>query len=264
MKPLYLLTLSLAAGLNASAQSTFGFSYSLSLPQHEMRNNIRPVHSLNVDFMSHLKKISNLSLGIEAGFGSYANFSKEQEIRLPDGSGFNADVTYSSNVVSAGLITRYQFFKEAKVNPFLTGKLGYANFFSSVYVDDPENEDDCKPLEKKTPVADHSFFASYGAGLQIDVSSAKNPQRAWINITVSRLHGTRLNYIDIREIKENDHEHDADGGTPTPGTDGKTPVSISFINVSTQAIHKHQLATVYNSSLRLLEMKVGFVWRLNN
>lgn len=262
MKSLYLLALSFAACLNASSQTTIGFTYSLSLPQHEMRNNIGPVHSLNFNFLSHLKKMSNLSLGIEAGFGAYANFTKEQEIRLPDGSGFDAEVTYSSNVVSAGVLTRYQFFKEAKVNPFLTGKLGYANFFSSVYVDDPKNEDDCKPLEKKTPVSDHSFFASYGAGLQIDVSSRKNPQRAWINISASQLHGTKLNYIDIREIKDNEHHVDRD--SPTLTSEGKTPVSISFINVSTQAIHKHQLATVYNSSLRLLEMKVGFVWRLNN
>ena len=264
MKSLYLLALSLAAGLNASSQTTIGIPYSLSLPQHEMRNNIRPVHSLNFNFMSHLKKMRNLSLGIEAAFGAYANFTKDHEIRLPEGSGFNAEVTYSSNVVAAGVLTRYQFFKEAKVNPFITGKLGYANFFSSVYVDDPQNDYDCKPLERKTPVADHGFFASYGAGLQIDVSTSKNPQRAWITISASQLHCTKLNYIDIREIKDNDHEHDVDGGSPTPPAEGKTPVSISFINVSTQAIHKHQLATVYNSSLRLLEMKVGFVWRLNN
>ena len=263
MKALYLLALSLAVGLTATSQTTMGFSYSLSLPQHEMKKNIRPVHSMNFNFLSHLKKMSNLSLGIEAGFGEYASFTKEQEIRFPDGSGFDADVTYSSNVVTMGILTRYQFFKEAKVNPFITGKLGYARFFSSVYVDDPKNEDDCKPLEKKTPVSDHSFFASYGAGLQIDVSSRKNPQRAYIDISVSQLHGTKLDYIDIREIKDNEHEHDMDGGSQPPAIDGKTPVSISFINVSTQTIHKHQLATVYNSSLRLLELKAGFVWRLN-
>lgn len=265
MKSFYLLALSLTAALGASSQITTAFSYSLSLPQREMRNNIRPIHNLNINLMSHFKKLSNLSMGVEAGFGQYAGFTKEQEIRLPDGSGFNGKVSYSSNVASAGLLTSYYLYKDAKVNPFFTGKLGYTSFFSSVVVDDPKNQDDCKPLERKTPITDHSFFASYGAGLQIDVCSRKHPQTAWINISVSKVHGTELSYIDVKEIKDHDHQHDMNAGNPsTPPSEGKEALSISFINVSTQAIHKHQLATVYTSPLRLLEMKLGFVLRLDN
>ena len=166
---------------------------------------------------------------------------------------FDADVSYSSNVASAGVLTRYQFLKNAKVNPFLTGKLGYAQFFSSVIVDDPKHQDDCKPLERKTPISDHSFFASYGAGLQIDVSSIKNPQRAWIDISVSQVHGTALSYIDVREIKDGPHDHDMNADNPASTTEGKVPLKISFINVATQSIHEHQLATVYSSPLRLSE-----------
>jgi len=261
MKSFYLLVLSLVAGLNASSQITAGFSYSFSLPQQEMRNNIRPIHSLNLNIMSHLKQIPNLSIGMDVGVGAYAAFTKEQEIRLPDGAGFDGKVSYSSNVASAGILTRYQFFKEAKVNPYLTGKLGYANFFSSVIVHDPKHQDDCKPLERKTPITDHSFFASYGAGVLIDVSRNQKPKKAWIDISVSQLHGTKLTYIDVREIKE--HDHDMNAGNPATTSNGEAPLSISFINVSTQAIHKHQLATLYDSPLRLLEMKLGFVLRLN-
>jgi len=262
MKSLYLLSLSLAAAVHVSSQVTGGLSYSLSLPQQEMKNNIRPVSSLNIDFMFHLKELSNLSLGIEAGFGQYAFFTKEQEIRLPDGSGFNADVRYSSNVASAGILARYTFFKDAKVNPFLTGKLGYTNFFSSVIVDDPKNNDDCKALERKTPISDHSFFAAYGAGVQIDVSTKKKPKKTWVNLSVTQLRGTNLNYIDVKEIKDGDH-HMNHVDNSASMSEGEAPLKIRFINVATQSIHEHQLATVYNSPLRLLEMKLGMVWRLS-
>jgi hypothetical protein len=262
MKYIYLLALSVTAALNTSAQIKAGVAYSFSLPRQEMSNNIRPVHGLNMNLMFHLKKLSNLSFGIEAGLGEYAAFTKEQEIRLPDGSGFDADVIYSSNVAFAGVVTRYQFLKEAKVNPFVTGKLGYANFYSSVIVDDPKNGDDCKPLERKTPITDHSFFGSYGAGLQIDISSNKNPKRYWLDISVSQLYGTKLNYIDVKEIKGHNHDMSGMNPTPAPTSKGEAPLSVSFINVATQAIHQHQLATVYNSNLRLLEMKLGFIWRL--
>lgn len=265
MKSFYLLALSLTAAIDATSQVKAGLSYSLSLPQHEMSNNIRPAHSLNVNIMSHFNKISNLLWGIEIGIGSYASFTREQEIRLPDGSGFDAKVNYSSNVVTAGAFTRYQFFKEAKVNPFLTAKLGYANFFSSVIVNDPENATDCKPLERKTPIADHSFFVSYGAGLQIDVSTRKRPQHAWLYLSVNQSHGTSLDYINVKEIKgDHDMSNMGNANEPPPVSEGRRePLKVSFINVATQSIHQHQLATVYNSPLRQLEMKLGVMWRIS-
>ena len=261
MKAFYLFTLLFLSGLVASAQIKGGFSYSLSLPQKEMKENIKPIHSMNLVFMSHLKKVSKLAWGIEVGFGQYASFTKDQEVRFPDGSGITTQVSYSSSTVTAGLITRYSLFNEAKVNPYVTGKLGYASFFSKVFVADPEHDDDCKPLEKKTPIKDHSFYASYGAGVQIDISSSKKPNNVWLDISVNQMHGTTLEYINIKDIKENIQN---DPNNPAPITDKSAPLSIRFINVSTQTIHEHQMAEVYSSALRLLEMKIGVIWRFDN
>jgi hypothetical protein len=260
MKPLYLLILLTITSISAAAQMETGFNYSLSLPQHEMKENINPVHSLNVVFSSRFKKLKQLSWGVEVGFGQYAFFSKEQDIRFPDGSGIRTEVRYSSNVVNAGLLTRFDFLKEAKVNPYITGKLGYANFFSQVFVSDPEDVDDCKPLDKKTPIADHSFFASYGAGVQIDLSGEKKNKKALLDISINRVHGTKLDYINVKDIK--DHVHN-DPNNPTPDSDKITPLNIRFVNVATQTIHEHQLAEVYNSPLRMMDIKVGVVWRIN-
>jgi len=261
MKAFYFFTAFTVTGLCATAQIKGGFSYSLSLPQHEMQQNIRPVHSMNIIFMSHFKGLTKLSWGIEAGFGQYASFTKDQEVRFPDGTGITTQVSYSSNTINAGVVTRYNLFKETKLNPYVTGKLGYASFFSKVFVADPEHDDDCKPLEKKTPIADHSFFASYGAGLQIDISSKKKPKNAWLDISINQVHGSKLDYINIRDIKENIQN---DPNNPVPITDKSVPLSIKFVNVSTQTIHEHQMAQVYHSSLRLFEMKIGVIWRFDN
>ena len=261
MKPFYLLPVFIVASIAASAQVEGGFSYSFSLPQHEMNQNIRPVHSMNIIFISQLKKISKLSWGVEAGFGQYASFTKDQDIRFPDGTGISTKVSYSSNVTTVGILTRFSLFKEAKVNPYLTGKLGYANFFSKVVVADPEADDDCKPLDKKTPIHDHSFFAAYGAGLKIDVSSKKKPNNAWIDVSVNQLHGSSLNYINVKDIKEHINN---DPNNPVPVSDKSVPLSMRFVNVATQTIHEHQLAQIYNSPLRMLEMKISVRWRLDN
>ncbi|HEX7846803.1 MAG TPA: outer membrane beta-barrel protein [Chitinophagaceae bacterium] len=263
MKPVYLLALFTVISFSLAAQKEWGFTYSASLPQHEMKKNINTTHSLNAFVMSNFKGSKKLSWGVEIGFGQYAFFTKEQDIRFPDGSGIKTDVSYSSNVVNAGLLGRYNFFKEAKkgISPYFTAKLGYANFFSKVYVHDPEDEDDCKPLDKKTPIKDHSFFASYGAGLQIDVSGKQRPKGTWLDISVSQIHGTKLDYINVKDIK--DHVHN-DPNNPTPPTSDKsTPLTIKFVNVATQTIHEHQLAEVYNSPFRALQIKAGIVWRLD-
>lgn len=260
MKPFYLLLVFIACSISATAQPELGISYAASLPLKEMHQNIKPVHNLNFIFLSPLKKLKQLSVGLEAGFGQYAFFSKDQDIRFPDGSGTNTKVTYSSNVVTAGLLSRFHFFKAAKWNPYVSVKGGYANFFSKVFVADPEDEDDCKPLDKKTPIRDHSFFAEYGAGVRINVSSNKKPDKAWIDFSISQAHGTSLEYINVKDIK--DHIHN-DPANPVPPTDKAAPLSIRFVNVATQTIHEHQLAEVYNSPLRLLNFKIGMIWHLN-
>ncbi len=260
MRPFYLLTAFLGISIAATAQLEVGTSYSLSLPLQEMNQNIRPVHNLNFIFLSSLKKLKQLSVGVETGLGQYAFFSKDQDLRFPDGSGTTTEVTYSSNVAHAGLVTRFQLLKDAKWNPYLSGKLGYASFFSKVIVADPEDEDDCKPLEKKTPVRDHSFFAEYGAGVRINVSSKNKPNNAWIDFSISQAYGTSLDYINVKDIKEHVH-NDPNEPAPVPGK--TVPLSIRFVNVSTQTIHEHQLAEVYNSPLRLFNLKIGMIWRLN-
>jgi hypothetical protein len=259
MKPFYLLTVLMATSIGVSAQIDAGVAYSLSLPRHEMKQNINPVHNLNVIFISPVKNISKLSWGVEAGFGTYAFFTKDQDIRFPDGTGIKTKVSYSSNVATGGVLARYSLFKETKVNPYLSAKLGYAGFFSKVVVADPEHDDDCKPLDKKTPIYDHSFFTSYGLGLQVDVSSRKKPKNAWLDISVSQLHGTKLNYVNVKDIKNHINN---DPSNPVPVTDKTAPLTIRFVNVATQTIHEHQLAQVYTSPLRLLEMKIGMRWRL--
>ena len=47
------------------------------------------------------------------------------------------------------------------------------------------------------------------------------------------------------------------------GTNGK-PLNVKFINATTQQIHEHQVAEVYNSPLRMLEFKMNAVFCINS
>ena len=137
MKPFYTSIFTLLISTAAVAQFEAGGSYSLSIPEKEMAKNIQPLHSINGLIQYRLPgKFSRLTFGSELGIGMYAYETRDQDLRFPDGSGTNATIVYVSSVFQANLFSRLYLYKEARFNPYINGKAGYANFFSNVTVGD--------------------------------------------------------------------------------------------------------------------------------
>ncbi|HEX6193355.1 MAG TPA: hypothetical protein VFZ42_13365 [Chitinophagaceae bacterium] len=264
MKSLYACLFALIFTIPALAQFEAGGSYSLSIPQQEMAKNIQPLHSLNGLIQYRMPgKFSRATLGTELGIGIYAYETRDQDLRFPDGSGTSTTIVYTSNVFHANLFSRLYFFEKAKFNPYITGKAGYANFFSNVTVGDPEDEDDCRPLEKKNIIRDDNFFLAWGGGFQIDLnvfSKKQQPGRGYIDLSINQVSGGKLDYINTKNIQ--DHVH-VDPNAPQPMPGKGEPLNVKFVNVSTQAVHEHQVAEVHNSALRMLDIKLGVVFKLD-
>ena len=262
MKPLYPFLIAFTVSMSANSQVEMGAAYSLALPQQEMASNIQPVHNLNGSFLYHLKgKLSRVAVGGELGIGIYALITREQDLRFPDGSSINTDITYESNLFTGNLQTRISLFENARVNPYLIGKAGYANMFSDINIEDPDDPLGCRPLDRKNLMRDHSFFLAYGAGVQIGLEpncKKQKPGISFINISVTRIAGGSLDYINTKHIM--DHSH-ADPSTSPPQLPKSTPLNVRFVNASTQIMHEHQVAEVYNSPLRLLDIRVGVHFR---
>jgi len=248
--------------LTANSQFKLGSSYSLSIPQREMADNIRPVHSLNISVSYPLKEICDrFAIGAELGIGNYAYVTKEQDLRFPDGSGIKTDVIYSSNVLNAAFFMRGNILTKGKVIPYVNAKAGISNFFSNVIVEDPEDPSSCEALERKNIIKDNTFFMAYGGGLQLDLNlfAEKAKQgRYLIDIAVNKIKGGSLNYINTKNIQSHVH---VDPNTPQPPSKGE-PLSIQFINITTQTIHEHQVAELYKSRLHMIDIKVGMLFRL--
>lgn len=249
-------------GLTANSQFKFGSSYSLSIPQGEMADNIRPVHSLNISLLYPLKEICDrFAVGAELGIGNYAYVTKEQDLRFPDGSGIKTDVIYTSNVFNAAFFMRGNLLKKGKAIPYVNAKAGISNFFSNVIVEDPEDPSSCEALERKNIIKDNTFFMAYGGGLQLDLNlfaKKTTPGKYLIDIGVNKIRGGNLNYINTKNIQSHVH---IDPNNPQPPAKGE-PLNIQFINITTQTIHEHQVAELYNSPLRMIDIKVGMLFRL--
>lgn len=264
MKKIYLLFFTSAFVFAANAQMKLATSYSLSVPQGEMGKNIRPVHSINLSFLTPVKGICNrFSIGAELGIGNYAYEIKEQELRFPDGTGMRTDVIYSSNVFNAAALMRVNLLGKGNVIPYINAKGGWSHFFSNITVEDPTDPSDCEVLERKNILKDNTFFAAYGGGIQLDLSLFSKKQSAgkyMIDLSVNKVRGGKLKYINTKNIQSAMH---TDPNSPAPSPGKSEPLNVQFVNVNTRVIHEHQVAELYNSPLRMLDIRIGMLFTLN-
>ncbi|MBM3415411.1 MAG: hypothetical protein FJY20_02985 [Bacteroidetes bacterium] len=239
-------------------QSYMNIGYSLSAPQQKMDEYINPLHSLTAGIQFQIPKVKRLQLGAEASWGTYASTSKEQTFTFRNGSTTRTQVNYSSNVLQGGITARVLLLKDKAVAPYISGKAGYASFYSTIFIEDPHDWDGCRPLDQKTLIKDGTIMGGYGGGLQIDWSvfnPKSDKRRGFIDLSVQNIRGNSINYINTKKLIDA-------SAPPPPGEDGKA-VSVKFINATTNEIHEHQVAEVYTTPLRMLEFKLSWVFLLD-
>lgn len=203
-------------------------------------------------------RLNLLSVGAELGFGMYASKRIEQTFQFDNSTTAIVPVNYSSNVFNANLQARLNLLSNKNlIVPYINAKGGLYNFFSNIYVEDPEDPNGCHALEQKNIINDKTMYWSAGGGLQIDpaiFSKHKRPGRLLIDISANTIHGGTMDYINTKHLIDAQTVTDPEG----------KPLHVQFINASTQAIHEHTVAQVYTSALRMLEFRAGITVMLGD
>jgi hypothetical protein len=232
----------------------FTAHYSLGSPQQQMGSNIQSVHSFQAGILYALPgQFKNLSVGLEAGLGMYAHKKVDQTFQFDANSSTVVPVNYNSNVFNVSVQTRYNILDEDQfhVVPYINIKGGLYNFYSNINIEDPNDPDGCKPLERKNLINDKTFTWSAGAGVQINPiifsKRRKEDSKVRIDLGANIIRGGRLDYINTKNLMDAT-------SVPEPGA---KPLNVKFINVGTQQIHEHSVAQVYNSALRMMEFRAG-------
>jgi len=232
-------------------------AYSFAVPQEQMASNIQPAHSLQAGLMYQLPKMKQLSLGFELGVGSYASKRIDQTFQFDNNTASVVPVNYSSNTFNVNLQGKLNLLKDKNfILPYISLKGGLYNFFSTIYIDDPNDASGCHALEQKTLINDKTFYWSAGAGVQLDPAHfAKNKSKGivLIDLGANLINGGTLDYINTKHLADAQTANDPEG----------KPLQVKFINVSSQQIHEHTVAQVYTSPLRMVEFRAGVVVMLN-
>jgi hypothetical protein len=252
MKQLYTVIVSTLLLSPAIGQLSIGGGYQMSLPLEEMRTNINPTHSFSMAGIHQLRNFPQLSLGFEAGLGTYAQKNMDQTFVFRDGSRTTTNVNYSSNMWQAAALVRFDLVKKAKLTPYLSGKLGYHRLYANIRVDDPNDVDGCRPLDRRSLMGDGTMTMGGGLGFKVDMAlfsrGGWDKGMGWFDLSVNYITGGNVSYINTRKLSS---------ATAVPGNGGEA-VNMQFINANTGNIHQHQVAQVFTSPLRMLQIQLSF------
>jgi hypothetical protein len=258
MKKCYILTFIIITSISALSQFSISTGYALGLPKQALNENINALHSISLGGTYKLPgKLSRVQIGVDMSWGTYASNSKEQTFTFSNGYSTSTNVNYGSNVILANAATKIMLLENKLLLPYVSGKAGYASFYSNIYIEDPNDPLGCRALDQQTLIKDGAFTTCLGGGIQIDWSifNKKNTKgRHWIDISVNTINGGTVDYINTKKLY--------DSNNPPTNTDGK-PLNVKFINATTNEIHEHQIAEVFSTPIKMLEFKIAAVFALN-
>lgn len=249
MKKISALILAMFLVNAAQAQFEFRTAYVYSDPRQEMAADIKRGHGAFFEFAYRFREIP-FSLGLQVNFSTYGYDKSRQVYSFDDGSTAETDVMVYNNFTNFQLTSRYFFFtQKSMLQPYIQAKMGLSRFYTNLTIDDPEDVDDCVPLEQDILQRDLTFVGTIGAGLQWDLSSVFKKTRKdffYLDASVNYNTGGRVNYMNVDK--------------PVPQENGQE-VYGRFINTQTQVVHEHHVGYVYSSMLRMIDFRVGMVFR---
>ncbi len=263
MKKTGLLTLLLAVIHSlAFAQFDLGLNYTYTRPHHAMGDFIKQAHGVNLQALYVIPKTS-FAVGTEAGIHGYGYQTTRQTYRFSDGSSTETNVNVGNYFLVFNLVARMDLLSGKALTPYLMGKVGYNLYWTNLNIEDPEDEDGCKPLENKSLLSDGAFSVSGGGGLRWDLSTVikkASKGRFYADLSAHYTQGGRVKYMNVNiPPVENPQQHQHH--TRNSSTD-VVSYHTKFINPVNQVVHEHHVGDVYNSLIQSMEFKLGFVFRL--
>lgn len=241
---------------------------------------------LQADIPDHTimpKMSTNFGIGIQGGYqpfdhlpvvpefkasiGTYSHRTLQQTYIFDSTNSTTTDVTYSSAMNRMSFGTKvYLTHQYRAVRPFITPQVGMAFMRSRIVIADPQDEDDCKPLDRKTTQRHSGFTYGGEAGVEIALdrlsgNGATGESRHKLYASVSFMQSFQpFEYVNVKYMQDHDHSAMAPGENHSSMSSDGREINTTFINVSTQNIHEHKIAELYRTQLRFWSIGIGYVY----
>jgi len=223
-------------------------SYVLSVPRGNMQDNITHANGFNIDFY-YTPKAKRFSFGTEMNFNGYGHDRSKQTYTFEDGTTAPMDIVVNNNFYNVMVAGRY-FLSQGTIQPYINGKVGYSFFNTKLSIYDPNDEDQCEPVESEVLYKDGTTVFSAGGGLRLDLLPKRSPGLVYINLSANYTIGGKVGYMNVDASNHNHVAHTSD-------------VYAQFINTQTQVVHDHHVGNVYSSPLEFMDFRLGATMRLS-
>ncbi|WP_114747672.1 hypothetical protein [Pleomorphovibrio marinus] len=227
-------------------EADIGLSYSRMEPLNRMSNFIPSGNGIGLDLMLRPAG-SRFAVGLDLGYSIYGRDSDRQVYTFEDGSKADMDIVVNNNITNFMIGGRYFLGENGKIIPFISAKAGYSRFGTNLFIYDPDDFDHCEPIDTELLLKDGTFLRGIGAGLQWKFSEVMV-----MNLSADLLMGGGIRYMSVDAPIRHEHHH-------STGNE----VEARFINTQTQVIHKHHVGYVYQSAVRVLDLRFGLAYRLS-
>ncbi|MFZ6014399.1 MAG: outer membrane beta-barrel protein [Bacteroidota bacterium] len=226
----------------------FGSNFNYASATGSMAKNIDDAFGITFDVAKKLK--SPFSLGVELDFGAYGYQTSRQQYTFDDGSVTETDVNVSNNITNLFITSKYFWRNGKRLNPYVSGKVGWSWFRTTLAIEDPDDQFACHPIESDILAKDDTYIFSGGAGVRLDFQALFKKMEAgrfYFDLSVHSTQGGVVRYMNTA----------MDPSQPAPDKD----VNAKFINTQTQVIHEHHVGYIYSSTINMIEYRFGMIFR---
>jgi len=232
----------------------WSMGYAFANPTGKMKQNINQGHGFAMDFHM-IAPGDKFSIGVDLNYSIYGYDQSRQQYMFPDGTTADMDVNVSNSFMNLMASGRYNLITGKSITPYVGAKAGYSWFRTDLNIYDPNDLDNCAPVETDILQKDGTWIYSIGGGLRYDLSSlfkklAKD--RMSLNLSAYYTQGGTVNYMNT-DAPDSHH-------TTTP-PNRASDLEAEFINTQTQVIHKHHIGYVYSSFAQMMDYRLTLIFR---
>jgi hypothetical protein len=186
------------------------------------------------------------SFGIDLAYAQYGRDKSQQEYTMDDGTVAPMDIIVTNSFADFMVYSRLYLATKGAVRPFLVGKLGYTKFSTALDIYDPDDKDQCEPVENDVLYKDGTIKGVIGAGAKFDIGKIFNilkPNMFYVDCSINYGEGGSVRYMN------------ADAPPHQPAPNDAVHVTADFINTQTQIVHKHHVGYLYENPVRMTELR---------
>jgi hypothetical protein len=272
MKQIYLILMCIPLciiflpGVSFAQTAQLGTYFTCDIPDHSIMPKMSTNAGLGLQLAVKPIPRTPIMLELKASIGLYSNRTLQQTYYFDSISSTTTNVTYSSAMNRVSLGTKIHLVNEFRAfRPYITPQIGAAFMRSRIVIDDPEDQDDCKPLERKTTQRYNGFTYGAEAGLEVSMDrlfkgvQSENKHRLYASVTFMNSFRT-FEYVNVKYMQDHDHAAMTGGSSSGTTTEDGRDLNTTFINVSTNSLHEHKIAELYRTQLRFWGFNIGYVY----